>query len=788
MPKGTPTVTSRRVVVVNDDPTQLRLLAAILGKEGLEVRCAAGVAEALALMEQEGPPDLLVTDLHMPGIDGWRFCRLLRSAEYAAYRHVPLLVVSATFAGVDAQEITRDLGADAFLSLPCSAAELKDVVRSLLSGQTPTICPRVLIVEDSPTLARLLERTFRESGYQTQIALTGAEARRLFDDFTPELVILDYHLPDVSGDQLLQEFTARPTFPAVIMITTDADPALAMHFLSRGADGYLRKPFDPRYLVELSFKVRRERALLRVEDILEARTRELQESQARLRESEEKYRLLVENIPGVVFTRQGDGAFAFYDHKIEALTGFSREDFHQGHQSWQDLILPEDRALASPPALPAGHPVVREYRIHTRDGAVRWIQERGQLLAGPEGQPLTVQGILFDITERKRQEEERLKLDKLEALGILAGGIAHDFNNLLTALLGNITLVTLTADLPEAAQKSLQAAEQACLRAQGLAQQLLTFAKGGTPVKQITPVAPLLQEAITLALAGSKCRAHCSLPADLWAAHVDPGQVRQALQDILINAHQAMPTGGVITIAAENLQVTEAAGLPLAPGPYVRIAVTDQGPGIDPALLGKIFDPYFTTKPGGSGLGLATAFSILQRHGGYLTASSSLGEGATFTLYLPASPGGMADQDPAPAAARSGPPGRYRLLLLEDDPQVADVARRMLEHLGYQAECVPEGMAAVAAYQEARARGEPFDAVILDLTVPGGMGGKEAAEKLKELDPQVVAIVTSGYAEDPILTHYERYGFRGVLKKPYRVQEMADLLNRVLSQDGVAQA
>ncbi|MCL6620646.1 MAG: response regulator [Syntrophobacterales bacterium] len=780
-------VSPRKVVVVNDDPVQLRLLAAILGKEGLQVGGAAGVPEALALMEQEGPPDLLVTDLHMPGIDGWRFCRLLRSAEYPAYRHIPILVVSATFAGVDAREITRDLGADAFLSLPCSAAELKAVVHSLLSGRTPTIRPRVLIVEDSPTLSRLLERTFRESGYQVRTALTGAEARHQWEDFSPELIILDYHLPDVAGDRLLQEFATGKTFPAIIMITTDTDPSLAMHFLRMGADAYLRKPFDPRYLVELSFKVRRERALLRVEDILEARTRELQESQARLRESEERYRLLVENIPGVVFTRQADGALAFYDAKIEALTGYPQEDFHLGRRSWEDLILPEDREPALLPALPAGQPRVREYRIRTRSGEVRWIQERSQLLSEPEGQPLTVQGILFDITERKRQEEERLKLDKLEALGILAGGIAHDFNNLLTALVGNVTLVSLTPGLPAAAQQSLAAAEQACLRAQGLAQQLLTFAKGGTPVKQATGVAPLLNEALTLALAGSSSRAHVHLAPDLWAADVDPGQIRQALQDILINAHQAMPGGGLITITADNLRLTADAGLPLAPGPYVRVAISDQGPGIDPALLGKIFDPYFTTKSGGSGLGLATAFSILQKHGGYLTASSTPGEGATFTLYLPAVLTAAAHRPPAPAAPTSGPPGG-RLLLLEDDPQVADVARRMLEHLGYQVECVPEGGQALTAYRQAQTRGSPFDAVILDLTVPGGMGGKEAVEKLRELDPRVVAIVTSGYAEDPILTHYERYGFRGVLKKPYRVQEMANLLRRVLHRDEAAPA
>ena len=773
-----------RVVVVNDDPTQLHLLTTLLSREGLEVCPATSATEALARMEREGPPALVVTDLHMPEIDGWRFCRLLRSPEYPAYRHIPILVVSATFAGDHAREITRDLGADAFLPLPCSAAELRATVQSLLAGEAPIIRPKVLIVEDSPTLAGLLERTFREHGYETRIALSATEARQAVAEFSPELVVLDYHLPDVPGDRLLAEFKAGGGFPAVLMITSDTDPGLAMHFLTLGADGYLRKPFDPRYLVELSHKVRRERALLRVEDILEARTIQLRESQARLRESEEKYRLLVENIPGVVFTGYADGSVEFYDDKISGLTGWSREEFGDRRHTWLSLIVPEDLPLvrrAFLQALRGDHRYVREYRIRTREGKVRWLQERSRIFRDSRGRIAKVQGVIFEITERKRQEEERLRLDKLESIGILAGGIAHDFNNLLTAILGNINLVSLTALLPPEARDCLAAAEHACLKAQGLAQQLLTFAKGGAPVKQLTALGPLIIEAVTVALAGSPCRAEVSLPEDLWPAEVDPDQLRQALTNILLNAQQAMGTGGVITITGANLTGEIPPELPLPPGAYVRLDITDQGPGIPPELLERIFDPYFTTKPKGSGLGLATAFSILRKHGGYLTATSPPGAGATFTLYLPAATAVREGKASATASPGEVAATGKRILVMDDDPQIGAIACRILEHLGYEATWIPDGAAAVAAYLEAREAGTPFAAVILELTVPGGMGGREALEHLRAADPQVAAIVTSGYAEDPILTSWDRYGFRGVLKKPYRVQEMGELLKRVLS-------
>jgi PAS domain S-box-containing protein len=600
------------------------------------------------------------------------------------------------------------------------------------------------------------------------------------------VVILDYHLPDCSGDELLRAFKPAPWHPVIIMITTDTNPRLATRFMKLGANGYLRKPFDPRYLIELCYQMRREQALLRVEDILEARTRQLRESEARLRESEENYRLLVGNLPAVVFTGYADCSVDFYDDKIKELTGHPREEFATRQRNWRQVILPEDwpgARLAFIQALKTDKTYIREYPLRRRQGDLIWVQERSQITLQPDGRVAYVSGIFFDISERKRLEEERLRLDKLESLGVLAGGIAHNFNNLLTAMLGNVNLAALTPELPEPVKERLSGAEQACRRAQALSQQLLTFARGGAPIKKVTALVPLLKEAVALALAGSRCRAHLSLPGDLWSAEVDSGQLSQALHNILINADQAMPTGGAIAIAAEQVVLADKTEFPLPPGPYVKIAISDKGMGIDPKYLGKIFDPYFTTKQKGSGLGLASAFSIIQKHGGHITAASNLGTGATFTLYLPA-----ASQPPAPEPESEAAPatGQGKILVMDDEPLVGEIAGSMLIHLGYEMKYAAHGAEALEEYAQDRAAGQPFDAVILDLTVPGGMGGQEATVKLLDLDPQARAIVSSGYADDPIMTHFAAHGFQGVIKKPYRVIDMAEVLAAVLGSQPVA--
>jgi CheY-like chemotaxis protein len=376
-------------------------------------------------------------------------------------------------------------------------------------------------------------------------------------------------------------------------------------------------------------------------------------------------------------------------------------------------------------------------------------------------------------------EEDLLKAQKLESIGLLAGGIAHDFNNLLTGIIGNLSLAMMYARPDDEIADKLMAAEKAALRAKDLTQQLLTFAKGGTPIKRTSSLAGVIKEIAELALAGSNSRCQLSIPENLWPVEVDEGQISRAINSLIVNANQAMPGGGVIRVLVENTIIGAGPSVPLDAGRYIKMTIQDQGVGIPPEHLSKIFDPYFTTKQKGSGLGLATAYSIIKNHDGYIAVESKLGGGATFTVYLPAS-----DKEMATGAAADEKPvfGQGRILVMDDEEIIREVAGHMLTFIGYEVEFASDGRIAIELYQTARGEGRPFDAVILDLTVPGAMGGKEAIERLLEMDPHVKAIVSSGYSNDPIIAEYRRHGFRGFVTKPYKIQELSQTLHSVLAE------
>ena len=382
-----------------------------------------------------------------------------------------------------------------------------------------------------------------------------------------------------------------------------------------------------------------------------------------------------------------------------------------------------------------------------------------------------------DITERKHLEEERLRYTKLESLGHLAGGIAHDFNNILTAILGNISLAMLGDSPGDGRQERLLRAENACQQARALAQQLLTFAKGGAPVKEVISVAASLAESAAFACSGSQVRCETAFPENLRALEVDPGQIGQVFQNLIINAIQAMPNGGTIKICAANLSLDEVNHLSLSPGDYVKISIQDQGMGIPIEHLPKIFDPYFTTKQKGSGLGLATSYSIINHHQGHISVESKMEQGSTFHIYLPAS-----DQKLVPALQQEKQviPGQGRILVMDDEEMVREVLGKMLVKLGYEVRFAQDGAQAIEIYRQAREHGDAFDAVILDLTVPGGMGGKEATTQLLEIDPQVKVIVSSGYSDDPIMAEPQKYQVSAVIAKPYRVSDLSERLHKVI--------
>ncbi len=391
-----------------------------------------------------------------------------------------------------------------------------------------------------------------------------------------------------------------------------------------------------------------------------------------------------------------------------------------------------------------------------------------------------------NISEKRQAEDHLLKLQKLESVGILAGGIAHDFNNILTAITGNVSLAKLKLNNMKsegagALLNLLDEAEKASLEAKNLTQQLLTFAKGGAPIIKTTSTTELLKGITEFALRGSNVKCIFEIPGDIWAVEVDEGQISQVIHNLVINADQAMPGGGKVEIKAENIVVNGKSGLPLEGGRYVKISVADHGVGIPPEFLNNIFDPYFTTKQKGSGLGLTSSYSIVRKHGGILEVQSELGIGTRFEMYLPATEALVIREEIRKDASTTG---KGKVLVMDDDKMLRFMLSEMLEYLGYEAACAKDGVEAIDMYSSAKKAKKPYDAIIMDLTIPGGMGGKEAIQKLIEIDPEAAAIVSSGYSNDPIMSEYEKYGFRDVVSKPYSVEELAETLRKVIEIGG----
>jgi PAS domain S-box-containing protein len=406
--------------------------------------------------------------------------------------------------------------------------------------------------------------------------------------------------------------------------------------------------------------------------------------------------------------------------------------------------------------------------------------------------PLVLQGAPLllltarDVTERRHLQEQRIRTDKLESLGVLAGGLAHDFNNILAAALGNISLAGRRLPRDHTAQPFLEGAEASLLRAQRLTGQLLGFARGGAPLRRLAELGPLLEESARFVLAGSPSALRLELAEDLWPAEVDEGQLSQAIGNLVLNADQAMPGGGEITLRASNLTLSEGSSLPLPPGPYVRLAVSDRGPGIPVEQRARVFDPYFTTKSNGTGLGLTSVHAIVSRHGGHVEVEEGGRSGATFAAYLPARPGGCVESAVGPPPrSRSG---NGRILVMDDEADLRRLYKDVLTELGYAVEAVADGEAAIRSFQQAIAAGRPFACVIMDLTIPGGMGGREAVARLRELDPDVRAIVASGYSTDDALAGYTQAGFVAALTKPFTISALEQTLARVLGDPGAPPA
>lgn len=628
---------------------------------------------------------------------------------------------------------------------------------------------KILLVEDHPGSRRNLQRLIAKRGHEVTAVASAEEAEAALARESFPFLILDWMLPGKSGVDLCRELRGWPNGDEmfILLVTAKTDTEDLEQALEAGGNDYLTKPLDVDLLdVRISVAERQIRDLA-----------ERNQARAALLESARTMTNILEKTTDGFFAVDAAWKLTYVNAAAEAIFGRKREELIGGilwerfpdlggsvFQENYEKVMVEKVAIEFEASDPSGKTWYDVHAYHSNGGVSVFFR---------------------DISERKKSETERLTTSKLESLGTLAGGIAHDLNNILTVISGNIGLAQIEAPVDSGSLLGfLSKAGQAAQHAAHLSSQLLTFSKGGAPLKKVVSMGELLEHSAEFSLYGSNLRADFDIAVDLWKAEVDAGQIEQVVNALILNAREAMPQGGTVRVRARNVVFKEDTGAPLPSGRYVKVTISDRGPGIPEQLHTKIFDPYFTTKPTGTGLGLAISYSVVKKHGGLLVLENSSAEGAVFVFYLRASEN-AANTGPEPRpAARPFHYNHQRILVMDDEEAIRELTSQLLSTLGYEVTAVPDGLEAVRIYERALRRGEQFQAVILDATVRGGMGGVATIERLRSMDPKVNAIICSGYSDEAALSEFLAYGFRGALPKPFTRSELADALQRAFETTG----
>jgi len=637
---------------------------------------------------------------------------------------------------------------------------------------------KILLVDDDTLVLETTGIALRKRGYDLKTAASGGDALKLLKTEAFDLVITDLVMDEIDGIDILKAVKENYADTMTIIFTGHGNLSSAIEALRLSAEDYLLKPCE---IEDMLFRI--ERCLEKLE-----LKRKIRRSEEALRKSEQRFRTVADFTYDWEYWVAPDGTHIYVSPSCERITGYTAEAFMRDPELLNRIVHSADLSAwvtHQCNAFKGKGPLSTDFRIITTQGEEKWISHNSQPVYDNNGKFIGLRCSNRDSSQRKKMETDVLKARKFETIAVMTDGIAHDYNNLLSVVMGNMSLAQTYLKPDHKIYKLLSNADKALLQIKDLTRQLFTFSENFTPIKKNIAIAPMLENLVMLFISGSESECQFDIADDLWSVEIDRAQIGQVIRNLVMNAEDAMPQEGVIKVSAKNSEIMKTDESVTPPGKYIEIAVEDHGVGISPEIMDKIFDPYFSTKEKGvqkgMGLGLAICHSVIKKHGGYLNVKSKPGDGSVFSFFLPAS---------SRKAKKTGalrfpffsatPKISEKILVMDDEEMIRDLSTEMLRRLGYDAVNSDNGKKTLALYREAMETGEPFDAVILDLTIKGGMGGIETIGKLLETDPQVKAIVSTGYSVNRIMIDYKKYGFCGVVAKPYSLQKLHDVLSRVL--------
>ena len=634
----------------------------------------------------------------------------------------------------------------------------------------------VLIVDDEEEITKLLSYTLRSKSYNIITSNSAMQALEIFSKNSIDILVTDIKMPYMDGFELSKKVIEMYPDTQIIVISAHSDVDSALEALKIGAVHFLQKPISPNILL---FAINSAAEKWRLKH-------QLQAAYNNLEREKEFLAVTLRSIGDGVIATDLEGKITVINRIAEELTGWTLEEaIGKKLTEIFRIINEKTKKICENPVkkvLETGRIIglANHTALIARNGLEKSIADSAAPIRDRDSNIIGVVLVFRDVTMAKRINLELAKTKKLESVGILAAGIAHDFNNLLMGIMGNINLSKTIFDKDHEVYEYLDAAEKASKRAAKLTKQLLTFSKGGgQPIKEAVSIYEIVKESSDFTLSGSNINCRIDRDSNLWAADIDKGQISQVIENIILNARQAMPEGGTIHILCENYYkaTNNEDGIPIKKGSYIKLIISDEGVGIPIDYIERIFDPYYTTKKEGSGLGLAITYSIVKKHKGHILCESEPGKGCTFKIYLPATKESIITSK----AKNKDNKGHGTILIMDDEQMILTAAHRMLKRSGYEVIEANDGAQAVEIYIKAMKDKKRIDLIIMDLTIPGGMGGVKAIQKLLEIDPNVCAVVSSGYSNDPVMANYKKYGFKATLDKPYLMDQLIKVVSQVIN-------